>query len=85
MKKSFFSTTLAIIATSNQEHVRWTVAYDSGRGEKQGETALKVKISPKSNLNFICECLWVKPSCKMHNYDKRGTLEADCSFVFPAS
>ena len=57
MKKSFFSTTLAIIATSNQEHVRWTVAYDSGRGEKQGETALKVKISPKSNLNFICECL----------------------------
>ena len=25
---------------------------------------LKVKLSPKSNLGFICECVWVKPSCK---------------------
>ena len=26
--------------------------------------ALKLKLSPKSNLGFICECIWVKPLCK---------------------
>ena len=25
---------------------------------------LKVKLSPKRNLGFFCECIWVKPSCK---------------------
>ena len=25
---------------------------------------LKVKLSPKCNLGFIFECIWVKPTCK---------------------
>ena len=25
---------------------------------------IKVKLSPRSNQSFICECIWVKPSCK---------------------
>ena len=25
---------------------------------------IKVKLKPKSNLGFICECIWVKPLCK---------------------
>ena len=25
---------------------------------------IKVKLSPKCNLGFFCECIWVKPSCK---------------------
>ena len=28
------------------------------------EVFLKVKLLPKSNIGFICECIWVKPSCK---------------------
>ena len=37
---------------------------------------IKVKLSPKCNLVFICECIWVKPSwVKMHNYDTRRTFK----------
>ena len=28
------------------------------------EFLLKVKLLPKCNLCFFCECIWVKPSCK---------------------
>ena len=26
--------------------------------------SVKVKLLPKCNLGFFCECIWVKPSCK---------------------
>ena len=41
--------------------------------------AFKVKLSPKSNLGCICECIWVKPLCKSIITKKKGTYR---SFVF---
>ena len=42
---------------------------------------VKVKLSPKCNLGFYCECIWVKPSCKSI-ITKRGTFRIYCIFVF---
>ena len=41
--------------------------------------------SPKSNRGFICDRIWVNPSCKKHNYNKRGTFKIYHSFVFRAN
>ena len=47
---------------------------------------LKVKLSPKSNQGFICDWIWVRPSC----FNERGTWDltgrrvmVDCSSSLP--
>ena len=35
---------------------------------------LKVKLSPKCNLHFFCECVWLKSSCKNISTTKQALL-----------
>ena len=39
--------------------VRWVP-----KSETTSQNCFEVKLSPRSNWGFICECIWVKPSCK---------------------
>ena len=51
----------------------------AGLNESAAKAALKVKLSPKSNPGFICECIGVKPSCKSIITMKEALYQ---SFVF---
>ena len=44
--------------------------------------SFKVKLSPKCNLGSICECIWVKPSCKSIITKKEALFKISHSFVF---
>ena len=42
----------------------WTYWVSGKRNWSTLNTYLKAKLSPKCNLGFFCECIWVKPLCK---------------------
>ena len=55
------------------EH-RWSKV--SERFSRHDFYILKAKLSPKCNLGFFCECIWVKPSCKSIITTKEALLRS---------